>query len=553
MASVDDHDGLTSEVAASFADLRYVATMSPEHRLLHVSVHPQLSQQLFPAEPDHDVRQIEGLLVCAQLLAKWQELSEFGTSTELNCEHQTATGGQVWLHHRFTLRRTTAGATIIVGAARDITAEVVERNRIAESANLYREVAENSADFAMRTTPERVIEYVSDSVTGVLGWTPAELLGVTVPSLIHPDDQEMARYLSARLNQGETVFLHTRFRTKSGRYIWMAQHVKPIFGADGTVVARAGVWRDVTAEVVAQKALAQSEERFRLAMRSAPEGVALIGPNREFLAVNPALCRILKRDERWLLTHGMADILHPEDDQLEQSLHQARTEIGEEAPTAELRCIRADGATVWVKESVGTLRAPEGEETSVVHFVDISESRAAAERLRFLAQHDDLTGQLRPAALTARLEAMLERRREQAVGQLVVIFVDVDGLKAVNDSLGHEAGDEVIRVAAQRIASTVRSSDVVARIGGDEFVIVLDAVRQLSDALTVADKLQENFGRPIAVREHGLTMSLSMGVAVAESADSADDLLRRADVALYASKRSGRARATVYSPQLETH
>jgi diguanylate cyclase (GGDEF)-like protein/PAS domain S-box-containing protein len=553
--SVYKHDSLAERMSISFADLDYAVAITPDVRIERVNLTPKARQADTPLEGVAESGGFEAFLLSPQWIAYGKRAADLGASTEwdFECEHPTQDGQRVWLHHRCIVCRREDGSTVIVGAARDVTVHKAELERLAQSENLYRQVAENSSDFVMRTSPNRIIEYVSESVKGVLGWTPDELVGQQISHLIHPDDQAVAREFSRQLNAGEAVFLQTRFRTRSGRYIWMAQHVKPILSDTGEVIARAGVWRDVTGEVVAQKALAESEERFRLAMRSAPAGVALIGPGREFLAVNPALCRILQQDERWLLSRGMADILHAEDDAIEQSLHVASQGLGEEPPTAELRCIRADGVSVWVRESVGTLRAGNGEETSVAHFVDISEARAAAERLQYLAQHDELTGQLRPAALHARLEDLLRQQAEQPVGQLIVMFVDVDGLKAVNDSLGHEAGDEVIRVAAQRIAASVRASDVVARIGGDEFVVVLGAVRELSDALTVAEKLQKHFGRPIAVHDHELRMSLSIGISVAEPTDGVDDVLRRADLALYASKRSGRARATVFSDELDSN
>ncbi|MCB0916535.1 MAG: PAS domain S-box protein [Actinobacteria bacterium] len=554
MRAQDEYAALTSALAASFASIEYVVELDPR-RIRHLAGELVDRLRASSAEAEDSQHDAVGEALFDDV---WEEaLSESAPASRLGgaeieevvCYHVVAPGDSVRLLHRF-VRRIDNGRTLIVGAAADTTDDWRIRESLEQSEALYREVAENSADFAMRTTPDRVVEYVSNSVTGVMGWRPEELVGRHMPELLHPDDQQLAADFSDRLNRGEPVFLRTRFKTKTGDWVWMAQHVKPILSEDGRVVARAGVWRDVSSEMRSQAALEESEQRFRLAMHSAPSGIALVGSRREFRAVNPALCRILQRDEAWLLDHRMDDIVHPEDDALERSLHAGRGAPDQAPPSAELRCLRADGEPVWVAESVGSMQGADGEDWSVVHIVDITDARAANERLRFLASHDDLTGQLRPAALNARLGELLAQHADGSHGRLVAIFVDVDGLKTVNDSFGHEAGDEVIRTAATRIGAAVRRSDLVARIGGDEFVVVLNAVHDLADAERVAAKLQETFGEPITIKGQPLRMSLSMGIAEARPDDDVDGLLRRADVALYASKAAGRARATVFTDDM---
>lgn len=456
-----------------------------------------------------------------------------------------------WLHHRWRIVRSANGEALLVGAARDVTADVRARDSLLASEQRYRQIAENSADFAMQTSTNRIIEYVSESITEALGWQPSDLLGRQTREFIHPDDLQLAKEHSDRVNAGESVYLRSRFLAADGNYRWMAQHVRPIFDNAGAVVARSGVWRDISAEVAALEALEASEETFRTAMESAPSGIALLDDQRHFIAVNSALCDILRHDRDWLLSHGMDDVIHPDDERDPLPPGQEDHRQGDHRrPKAavEFRCRRGDGETIWVRQAIGIPHGPSrGEVAYVAHIVDVTDERAARERLHFLAEHDDLTGHLRPGALLALLGDLLARA-SVADHCVAALYVDVDYLKVINDTYGHACGDDVIRTVARRISATVRGSDLVGRIGGDEFVVVLPQVRTAADVVLVGEKVRDACREPVLSDGHTIALSLSMGGALAEPGDDPESLLHRADRALYRSKSAGRDRLTMYSP-----
>lgn len=551
-----DEDGSRQELLTSaatwFTDLTYVAQILPRVRLIAFLWAEGAPGRTQPDPGSTGASDNLGALLPPLLLDSVRATAA-GDDTarhDLVVAHHGSDGDERWFQHRWRCDIQPDSSVLVIGAARDVTAEVEANSALLTSERVYRQMAENSADFAMRTTPERVIEFVSESITEVLGWQPSELVGHRTSEFIHPDDLALAKEHSDRVNAGEVVYLRCRFRAADGNYRWMAQHVRPIVHSSGEVERRTGVWRDISGEMQALAALEASEETFRTAMESAPTGIALLDADRNFIAVNAALCDILRQDRDWLLTHSIADVVHPDDDATEQSLH-LRGDSHEPNASAELRCIRGDGAVIWVHEAIGVPRAQErGRVAYVAHFIDITDDRVARQRLHFLAEHDDLTGQLRPGALLAHLHDLLARPRldDRVVAAL---FVDVDYLKLINDTYGHGCGDAVIRTIARRIAATVRGTDLVARIGGDEFVVVLPQARIAQDVVLVGDKIQLACREPVVADGHSISVTLSMGGCLADPGDDPESLLQRADRALYRSKRLGRNCLSMYDPAVD--
>jgi len=317
------------------------------------------------------------------------------------------------------------------------------------------------------------------------------------------------------------------------------------------LIGRVGRLRDVQAEHDAQEALRRSEQRFRTAMESAPTGMAVVGLNREFIEVNPALCRLLGRTEQWLLTHAVTDVLDPLDDDLDRRLRAQVLAGLVPSLVRDHQMIRSDGERVLVEQSIGLLRDDQGRATAYVsQFADVTEARETREQLRFMATHDSLTELLNRRELVTRISGVLGRTPRTGIN-VGVLFIDLDGLKPVNDTYGHAIGDAVIVNVARRIHDQVRSNDVLARFGGDEFVLVLPAIHDSEDAERIAASLHEVVERPMLLEGHEISMTLSIGVTVAPPGEDPDVAMRQADAALYRAKREGRARTVVYDAGID--
>jgi diguanylate cyclase (GGDEF)-like protein/PAS domain S-box-containing protein len=269
--------------------------------------------------------------------------------------------------------------------------------------------------------------------------------------------------------------------------------------------------------------------------------------DRRFVEVNPALCRMLTFDAAHLIGRRMVDILNAPDDDVDLRMRDELLSGTTTSATHEVRLIRSDGAMVWVQHAIGLLRDENGVPQSYVsQFVNVTEAREAREALHFMATHDPLTQMLNRRELLARMSKVLAHA-PRGGSHLAVLFADLDGLKAVNDTFGHAAGDEIIVEVARRLSGLVRGDDLAARIGGDEFVIVLPTVSGPDGARAVARKIQEAIAEPLLVDGYPTSVGVSIGIALADAGDDPQTVLRHADSALYLAKKAGGSRSEVFA------
>jgi diguanylate cyclase (GGDEF)-like protein/PAS domain S-box-containing protein len=207
----------------------------------------------------------------------------------------------------------------------------------------------------------------------------------------------------------------------------------------------------------------------------------------------------------------------------------------------EQRLRRKDGGVAWVLENETLLRQADGEHDVVAGtVVDVTERKQAAARVEFQAYHDALTGLPNRVSLRERMHVALAQARRSGTG-LALMFVDLDEFKPVNDRLGHGVGDRLLKEIAVRLRECVRGEDTVARVGGDEFVLLVSSVRLGETAARVAQKLLDRIQEPVRIDEHELSLSASVGIALyPDDGSDQEALLRSADAAMYRAKQLGR-------------
>jgi diguanylate cyclase (GGDEF)-like protein/PAS domain S-box-containing protein len=201
---------------------------------------------------------------------------------------------------------------------------------------------------------------------------------------------------------------------------------------------------------------------------------------------------------------------------------------------------RKDGSEFQLEFTITEMTGAAGPQLVTV-FRDITERKRAEEQLTALALHDPMTGVANREHFNRRLEEAFARRRRGG-GALALLFLDLDRFKLVNDGLGHEVGDGLLTGFAARLSASVRETDFVSRLGGDEFTVILENLTEPADAAGVAEKVLAAMRAPIAVGAHALAASVSIGIAVCREGDTPRTLMRRADAALYEAKGAGRAR-----------
>lgn len=282
------------------------------------------------------------------------------------------------------------------------------------------------------------------------------------------------------------------------------------------------------------RALGASEESFRQAFENAPSGMAMadMRPGRDpvLLRVNAALCELLGRSSGDLSGQRLSEIAHPDD--------RAALPVGASEPArADVRLRQRDGRVIWTSLSSSVIAGVSAvPRLRLIHVEDISERRDRELQLAHRATHDPLTGLHNRTELLSRLGECVD----EGAG-VVVLFCDLDHFKQVNDRYGHDAGDAVLVEVARRLRHMVRRRDLVSRIGGEEFVLVLrEATR--SEAEVLARRLDAEVRRPIRHGDLRILVTLSIGIASSDPRASVDELLRSADAAMYRAKatRAGR-------------
>lgn len=301
------------------------------------------------------------------------------------------------------------------------------------------------------------------------------------------------------------------------------------------------VVRDITARKQAESELRQAQRRFHAAFSHAPSAILIADRNGTVVATNPPLGRLLggvpdlAGRPCWTIAVG------DQQDQVRQ--HYLRLADGAfSAMSGDVRFVRADGSVGWANARAAWLSE---EQLSIIHLVDVSAARQAERDLTDRARHDPLTGLANRTFVLDRIGEALD----EDDGDLAVLFADLDGFKAVNDRYGHHVGDQVLVAVARRMRGAVPAGDLVGRIGGDEFAIVLIGRESARQASQIADRMHLAVSRPVAVGRTLLRVGVSVGIATATVGTdvSAQSLLAAADAAMYRSKALARVRRAQWS------
>jgi diguanylate cyclase (GGDEF)-like protein/PAS domain S-box-containing protein len=272
--------------------------------------------------------------------------------------------------------------------------------------------------------------------------------------------------------------------------------------------------------------------------------------------ISPSVEKVLGYPRRqWLDERGLWDrLLHPEDEERVVSNEAECARSGEKL-VQEYRLRAADGRDVWIRDEMTVVRGRRGDEEPLFYgvFLDVSERKRMEAELERLALYDPLTGLPNRALFADRLDQVLARRGRATA--TAVYFLDVDRFKRINDSLGHAAGDEVLREVAARLRGVLRPEDTIARFGGDEFTILCESVGGVLEAVGIADRLQRPLHEPLRAGGAELRLSASIGVALAESGDAVDGerLIEDADAAMYRAKERGGARTELFDNAMREH
>ena len=437
---------------------------------------------------------------------------------------------------------------------RDWAREALLEKKLRESVKDHRSLFELSPDAIFVWDMDDIVRDANISAATLLGaQKPDELIGKTWQSVIVPEDLQACNEDLRKIKEsGGISEIEFRLQRMDGSILFVQGRARLVL--DGAGESRIiAIVRDISGRKRADEALYLSEARFRGAFESAGHGVALVDLDGRFLRVNPAFCRITGYSEEEMLARDFRNITYPDD--LAESIESAKRMRNGEISTFEMekRYIRKDATIVWVQLNVSMVYDKAGKPAhQVTQVQDITARKEAEAALRAQAMHDQLTGlPNRPAFLELLHETFASSRR--GAKYFAVLYLDLDGFKDVNDTLGHVEGDRLLQAVAARLKGDVRESDFTARFGGDEFAVLQTGLNDASDAAVLAAKLTESMALPFLISGHELHITISTGISFYDSKiESPEAMLTQADLALYRAKGDGRNKYCFHTPELDS-
>jgi diguanylate cyclase (GGDEF)-like protein/PAS domain S-box-containing protein len=406
------------------------------------------------------------------------------------------------------------------------------------SDGLARSLVRNSGDGLVVIDREGRISYASPAAEEMLGYAPGSVRGLDAFDLVHPEDQVTAlegfeSTVSAK--DSRPLPLLVRLRRADG-----AWHQTEVIGTnrlddehiEGVLLSI----RDVSASMRTDAALRASEEQHRLIVELAREGIWMVDADGRTTFANRALAELLDTTVADMLGRTIDEFIAGMQDSRGRRSADAEVGSGEH----EVCLLTREGREIWARINASPITDHAKQNLGMVALVsDVTERRMLEQSLAMAARRDPLTN------LANRLELFERLASTLATPALVtVLYIDLDGFKHVNDSHGHGLGDELLRAAALRIRAAVREVDLVARVGGDEFVIVTDGIGDATAALGFGRRICESLERPFTIGDTYLRVGACIGVAFATGGD-ADAVLAEADDALYRAKRAETSRVEI--------
>jgi diguanylate cyclase (GGDEF)-like protein/PAS domain S-box-containing protein len=442
------------------------------------------------------------------------------------------------------------GAAGIMGIAVE---RLRQRTALHENEALLRSTFDDAAIAMAIASLGGTLLRVNSVHADLLGYDVSELQGRTVSDIVHPDDRCVNEGTSNALLRGEVRFFHTERRLihRNGSTIWAQISMSLLRDPSGDPCGYLAQMQDIThlREIEAERW--RYDQEFRALVENASDIIARYDRDLRHVYINPAIEHLtgIPRDAFIGRTHAELDLPQEFAEHWRQQLRNALDE--EREITAEIVFPTSPEARTFLTRLTPE-EGPNGEVRSILAIArDITERRAQAERLQFQALHDALTGLPNRTLMLDRLQHALARSRRHRQ-PVALLFLDLDNFKTVNDTLGHAAGDQLLIQVARRLERSVRSEDTVSRFGGDEFAVLLPYVTDVNGALEVADRIINAISEPYEVGTQEARVTASIGVALSESPDDfPDELMHRADAAMYRAKTAEKNRFEVFDAAMQ--
>lgn len=403
------------------------------------------------------------------------------------------------------------------------------------------------------------MEFLSHGCLTLTGYDVEELLNnrdITYNTVTHPLDRDRVTVaIREQVSRGLPFSLEYRIVRKDGLIRWVWERGIGAKDDNGSYVAIEGLIQDVTPRMESELALQEAERRFRSIFENAVEGIFQATIDAGYIAVNPSLASMYGYACPSAMLAELKDASFPRYvDSARKSAFLTAIKDAGRVTGFESQVRRRDGKIIWVSENVRMVAIPDKNECIFEgSVIDITERKSYERKIRFQATHDALTGLPNRYLLYDRMQQAIAAAHRNGT-KVALMFIDLDRFKLINDSLGHQIGDELLRVVATRLSLCVRAGDTVARQGGDEFVVLLCDLLAPNSVDEIVSRVLSEVAAPALLNGREVEVTCSVGISVYPD-DGADvkELLQHSDAAMYAAKGRGRNSSAYFAAAMNAH
>ncbi|MCM3443396.1 PAS domain S-box protein [Metabacillus halosaccharovorans] len=436
--------------------------------------------------------------------------------------------------------------THLLALVRDITDRKIKEKELKRVNDRLNLIWNHAADAIYTFDANQHFISVNPAFEKLLGWTEKELLNNPTISIIPTGNTEDLHGILDTLKNGETIPSHEVKRlTKSGEIIDVLASYSPIYDIDGNWIGAVVMYKDITEQKRIYQALEESENKYRLIAEHSSDLIKVVDTEGFVQYASPSHLNILGIEPDYYLNKSILSFVHTDDMyKVDHALKGVKEK--KESCSVEIRRLNKNGEWIWFN-AIGTpVFNHDGHVRQIIFEArDITDRKKYEERLKHLAYYDHLTGLPNRIFFSNKLKEEIDKAK-RTHKELAVMFLDLDKFKDVNDTMGHDVGDELLKKFAERVSDCLDKEDVLARLGGDEFVILLAELSYPDQAIETANQVLQALQRDWEIEGHSLKTTSSIGIAFYSNDVSDKKLLKQADLALYQAKENGRNNFQVY-------
>jgi diguanylate cyclase (GGDEF)-like protein/PAS domain S-box-containing protein len=441
------------------------------------------------------------------------------------------------------------------GTTRDITERRKMEETIRQSEEKYRTILDEMEDAYFEVGLSGNFIFVNDAVCRHLGYSREELIGANFRGQMAEEEIDIVYKAFSNVyitGKPEKVISYKVIR-KDGTTAFAEIAGLPLQNRKGEIIGFRGIGRNITKRRQMEDAIRQSEEKYRAILENMQEGYFEVDLAGNFTFFNDSICLLFGYTQEEMMGMNNRQLTNKENAKI---LFQAFNKIyktGEPTKGFDWEVIRKDGSKIFIEASVSLQKDSSGKSIGFRGITrDVTERKFTEEKIQYMATHDALTG-LPNRLMFNQLINHTIQTAQRYQRQFAVLFIDLDRFKTINDTMGHEAGDQLLQEIATRLKQTLRVVDVAARLGGDEFVILIEEISDSNHAATVAHKILTSIIKPITIMGQECRITASIGICMfPKDAQDEQSLMKNADIAMYLAKEEGKNNYQFYSGDIQS-